>query len=159
MSDFGRHWIGGIVLLTVFVGVCIWATNWRTERMIASAYESCGTPDAIRMEELGLTQSQKDAIRSLEKSYRAKVVDLCGKHCGEKMKLAKLLTASPRDDNAIAAASENAARIEAETERLTTQHILSMARAMNEKQAEVFLRKFSEEVVKTCPIQFAPETR
>lgn len=159
MSDFGKHWIGGIVLLTVLVGLCIWATGWRTEQMIASAYQSCGTPDAIRMDELGLTPTQKATVRSLEASYRKKIVNLCQRHCGEKFKLAKLLTASPRNDLEIEAVSEDVARIQADSERLTTAHVLAMARAMDPKQAEIFLRKFSGEIVKTCPIHFAPETR
>ena len=159
MSDFGKHWIGGIMLLLALVGLCVWATGWRTEQMITSAYESCGSPDSIRMEDLKLSPEQKKSIRSLQSSYRTKIVDLCQQHCGEKLKLAKLLTALPRDNKAIEAASENVARIEAESERLTTRHVLSMACAMDEKQAEIFLRKFSGEIVKTCPITFAPETR
>ena len=159
MSVSGKRWIGGTGLLLLFIGLCAWATGWRAERMIESAYESCSTPDAIRMDELSLTPQQRNRIQSLQSSYRQKIVEMCQQHCGEKIKLAKLLTASPRDDKSIEAASENVVRIEAESERLTTQHVLSMARAMDEKQAEIFLRKFSGEIVKTCPITFAPETR
>lgn len=159
MSDFGKRWIGGIMLLVVLAGLCVWATGWRTKQMIASAYQSCGTSDPVRMDELHLTPEQQAAIKSLEASYRAKIVELCQQHCGEKFRLAKLLTASPRDDRAIEIVSGDVARIQADSERLTTAHVLAMARAMDPKQAEIFLRKFSAEIVKTCPIHFAPETR
>ena len=159
MSAFGKHWIGGIVSLLALVGLCVWMTGWRTERMIESAYESCGSPDAIRMDDLKLSPNQRSAIGSLQASYRKAIVALCQRHCDEKLRLSKLLIASPRDDKAIESVSENVSRIEVESERLTTQHVLSMARAMDEKQAEIFLRKFSGEIVKSCPITFAPETR
>jgi hypothetical protein len=159
MSMTARHWIGGFFLLLLLLGLCSWAIGWRTERMISSAYESCGPSDTIRLDDLKLTPEQKRKVLSLQAAYRKTIVGMCGRHCDEKFKLAKLLAASPRDDKAIRTASEDVARIQADCELLTTEHVLSMAGAMDEKQAEIFLRKFSGEIVKTCPIHFAPETR
>jgi len=159
MSMTGRHWIGGFLLLMLLLGLCSWLIGWRTQRMISSAYESCAPSEPIRLNELNLTPEQKRKVLSLQASYREKIIKMCERHCNEKFKLAGLLAASPRDDRAIRAVLEDVVRIQADSERLTTEHVLAMAGAMDEKQAELFLRKFSGEIVKTCSIHFAPETR
>lgn len=159
MSMTGKHWIGGFLLLMLLLGLCSWLIGWRTNRMISSAYESCAPSETIRLDDLKLTPEQKQKILALQADYRKTIVKMCEQHCDEKFKLAKLLANSPRDDRAIRTVSEEAARIQADCERLTTEQVLAMAGVMDEKQAEVFLRKFSGEIVKTCPIHFAPETR
>ena len=101
MSLISKQWVGSTVFLFVLAGLCFGLMNWRTERMISSAYESCGSPEPISMSELGLSAAQQAQIRSLQETYRTRIVDLCVKHCDQKRRLAELLAASPRSDDAI----------------------------------------------------------
>jgi hypothetical protein len=159
MSFISKKWIGGLVFLFIFAGLCFGVMHWRTERMIASAYEACGSPESISIKELSLDDSQRTVIRSLQENYRSRISELCARHCDSKRKLAGLLAASPRDDEAIRNCAAEVGRLEADAERATTDHVLAMAGAMKPEQAEIFLRKFSAEIVKTCPIVFAPEAK
>jgi hypothetical protein len=159
MSILSKKWMGSLLLLLGLAGLCYGMISWRTDRMISSAYESCGSPEPFQMADLGLTGEQQMQIKSLQKVYRQKVVDLCQRHCVQKMKLADLMVAVPRDDQAVLACSDEVARLQTEAEQRTTEHILAMAGAMNPKQAEIFLRKFAEGIVKSCPIVFAPEAK
>ncbi len=159
MSLISKKWIGGIVFLAILAALCVGMMGWKTQSMIASAYESCGAPNAINLKELGLSPQQVSKIKGLQAAYRKKIVGLCQQHCDEKMKFAKLLEADRVDGSAVRASTAEIARIERESEQMTTEHMLAMAQVMDEKQSKIFLRKFSTEIVKTCPIVFAPEAK
>lgn len=159
MALLTKKWIGGLVLLFGLSIFFFCLIDWRTDRMIQSAYESCGAPDPISLKSLHLSAEQESDIAKLQEAYRKEVFEVCRLHCDRKLQLAKLLASVPRDETAILACSEEMARLQSQAEQLTTRHLLAMAHVMNPEQSHVFLGKVASGIEKTCPIVFAPDVR
>ena len=122
--------------------------------MMNSVSESLTAPTASLMGDLKLTTEQKANTQSLEKAYHDAMVDQCRRHCEVKIKLAKLLGASPMDEKAVREVVAETGRIQMDCERLTMDHVIAIGQVLDPAQRKIFVKRFSEEIVKTCPTVF-----
>lgn len=103
--------------------------------------------------ELGLNPAQADKLEKLHEEFLFEQARLCERHCSARFELAELIKKntemSPKMKELSAAMSE----AEAESERLTMEHILAVGKELTEEQRAKFVAKVYQQMCSGCPMK------
>ena len=154
MSTYTKKWVGGILLILLLLGITPLLIGWQMKSVATSMAMKIPSSGISLYKELQLTDAQKKQVEGLDKEYQNRMMQLCGEHCAAKMKVSKLLQSPQTDKTAVQIAQREAMEAYSASENETLQHILRVSETLTPAQKELFLKKFGEEIQRTCPFQF-----
>jgi Spy/CpxP family protein refolding chaperone len=122
------------VVAVVSVGLSFGMSRWLIR---------CGQPQtrvnihdtAWLSHELGLSESQKRDIETLEKDFQSKLNASCAAHCAARFALGDELMKPKPDTERERADVERMNQVQAEAERATLEHILKVRALLTDEQA------------------------
>ena len=122
------------VVAVVSVGLSFGMSRWLIR---------CGQPQTLvnihdtawLSHELGLSESQKRDIETLEKDFQSKLNASCAAHCAARFALGDELMKPKPDTERERADVERMNQVQAEAERATLEHILKVRALLTDEQA------------------------
>jgi Spy/CpxP family protein refolding chaperone len=148
MSAFTRKWLAGLLAVALAAGASSW---WIARRAgdIAGRARPCDalspTPD------LGLTAEQAARVSALEKAYRARVEELCAKHCAARARIARLLAEGKPPKRQLLSAAKEAGEAYSDLEEATVRHVLEVGEALTPEQRARYHASMSGCLGAQCP--------
>lgn len=136
MSPFTRKWIAGLIALALVAAAFSWWIACH-EKALCRRDRPCDTLSPAP--ELGLTSDQSREIALLEKTYRARVQELCARHCAARDGVARHLAEPNPPKRQILSCAKQAGEAYSDLELATLRHVLEVGdRLTPEQRARYF---------------------
>jgi hypothetical protein len=141
-----------IALQIVVIAAAAFAGSWAFSR-----WQNCcpaPAPDEVSWfrSQLGLTPEQAATLEKLHESFRADQSKLCELHCAKRFELGELIQQSDAITPHIEAMTKELSALEAESQRLTIQHIFEVGKQLDAGQRARFVNKVYEQMCTSCPM-------
>jgi hypothetical protein len=144
----------GVILLlqVVVIAAAAFAGSWAYSR-----WQSCCPAPATDevswfRSQLGLNPAQAAKLETLHESFRAAQSKLCEQHCAKRFELGELIQQSDSITPRIETMTKELAALEAESQRLTIQHIFEVGKQLDAGQRTKFVNKVYEQMSTSCPM-------
>jgi len=141
------------ILTLAVVGLAFGVARWSVRRAVAAEQPSINLNDTGWLRrELKLTEAQTTKIEELDKDFRTRIEGCCAKHCSARFTLSEEL-AKPQVDLAnTAKCVDRMAAAQAESERVTLDHILRVRAVLTPDQQKRYALLVSQQVCTACPM-------
>ncbi len=142
----------GLAVLTVFVSLLSYGVaSWCVHRSVSRGMADLNDTPWLRRE-LSLTDAQSAAIDKLNQEFRVKVDHCCDAHCDARFALGGEL-AKPQVDLARAnACVDRMAAAQADSERVTLDHILRVRAVLTPDQQQRYAALVSQQICAAGPL-------
>lgn len=155
MSTYAKRWIGGLVLILALLCITPLVVGWRVQCVMSSMVKQPSSPSEFALfDGLNLTPEQKEKIQILEKDYEKQTTIFCQNHCSARMKIAEVLKSKQPDIQTLSKIQNEVSSAYSASEELTLQHVLRVSEILTPDQRATFLKKYSDHIEATCPLEF-----
>ena len=148
MSAFTRKWMVGLLALALVTAI----SSWWIARHEAGLSCHVKPHDALSpAPDLGLTKEQARKVTLLEKAYRARVGELCTKHCAARARIARHLATQEPIKSQLLSEAKEASEAYSELEIATVHHVLEVGSCLTPEQRARYFASMAGFLGAQCP--------
>lgn len=148
MSPFTRKWLTGLLILVLVTATSAW---WIARHEAGLSCHAKPRDAFSPAPALGLTKEQARKVALLEKAYRARIGELCAKHCAARARIARHLATQEPNKSQLLSEAKEASEAYSELEITTVHHVLEVGSCLTPEQRARYFASMAGCLGALCP--------
>lgn len=143
-----------VILIAQFVVIAAAAFfgSWAFARWHAAPAKPASDEMSWFQSQLGLEAQQSAKLEKFHADFQAEQAKLCERHCAKRFELGELIKESDSITPRVEQLTKELAELEAQSQRLTIQHIFEVGKQLDAAQRAQFVNKVYDQICSSCPM-------